>query len=141
MKAFSGMKITEVSSLQKHSIKMLSLMEKFENLQAGLENEMYIDVIFHSLIPSYGSFVVNFNMNGLSKSIHKLINILIQFETMTKKTKLIVMLAEVSKLKPRGKMAECGRRKKGMAKAAASALSRHVAEVAVGKEKGKGVQG
>ncbi|KAL0434189.1 UNVERIFIED_CONTAM: hypothetical protein Slati_2753200 [Sesamum latifolium] len=53
-----------------------SLVEKLEDLKAGLNNDTYIDVILQSLPPSYDPFIVNYNMNGLEKSIHELINML-----------------------------------------------------------------
>ncbi|KAL0285562.1 UNVERIFIED_CONTAM: Retrovirus-related Pol polyprotein from transposon RE2 [Sesamum radiatum] len=46
---------------------MLSLVEKLEDLKAGLNNDTYIDVILQSLPPSYDPFIVNYNMNGLEK--------------------------------------------------------------------------
>ncbi|KAL0445464.1 UNVERIFIED_CONTAM: hypothetical protein Slati_2269100, partial [Sesamum latifolium] len=66
-KAFFGTKMTEGSSVQSHGVKMLSLVEKIEDLKAGLENDAYIDVILQSLPPSYDPFIVNYNMNGLDK--------------------------------------------------------------------------
>ncbi|KAL0405354.1 UNVERIFIED_CONTAM: hypothetical protein Slati_3849300 [Sesamum latifolium] len=51
-KAFSGTKMAERSSVQSHGVKMLSLVEKLEDLKAGLENDTYIDVILQSLPPS-----------------------------------------------------------------------------------------
>ncbi|KAL0378659.1 UNVERIFIED_CONTAM: hypothetical protein Sradi_3171400 [Sesamum radiatum] len=44
-KAFFGTKIAEGSSAQSHGVKMLSLVEKLEDLKAGLENDTYTDVI------------------------------------------------------------------------------------------------
>ncbi|KAL0416296.1 UNVERIFIED_CONTAM: hypothetical protein Slati_3461500 [Sesamum latifolium] len=73
-KAFFGTKMAEGSSVQSHGDKMLSLVEKREDLKAGLENDTYIDVILQSLPPSYDPFIVNYNMNGLEKCIHELIN-------------------------------------------------------------------
>ncbi|KAL0420655.1 UNVERIFIED_CONTAM: hypothetical protein Slati_3088400 [Sesamum latifolium] len=58
-KAFFGTKMTEGSSVQSHGVKMLSLVEKLEDLKAGLENDIYIDVILQSLPPSYDPFIVN----------------------------------------------------------------------------------
>ncbi|KAL0434713.1 UNVERIFIED_CONTAM: hypothetical protein Sradi_0179200 [Sesamum radiatum] len=76
-KAFFGTKVAEGSSTQSHGVKMLSLVEKFEDLKDGLENDTYIDMILQSLPPSYDPFIVNYNMNGLEKSIHELINMLV----------------------------------------------------------------
>ncbi|KAL0418993.1 UNVERIFIED_CONTAM: Retrovirus-related Pol polyprotein from transposon TNT 1-94, partial [Sesamum radiatum] len=76
IKEFFRAKMTKGSSVQVHGVKMLSLMEKVEDLKARLENDTYIDVILQSLPPSYDPFIVNFNMNGLEKSINELINML-----------------------------------------------------------------
>ncbi|KAL0405777.1 UNVERIFIED_CONTAM: hypothetical protein Slati_3891600 [Sesamum latifolium] len=67
IKAFFGTKMTEGSSVHSHGVKMLSLLEKLEDLKAGLNNDTYIDVILQSLPPSYDPFIVNYNMNGLEK--------------------------------------------------------------------------
>ncbi|KAL0292754.1 UNVERIFIED_CONTAM: hypothetical protein Sradi_6976100 [Sesamum radiatum] len=83
-KVFFGTKMTEGSSVREHGIKMLSLVEKLEDLQAGLDNDTYIDMILQLLPPSYDPFVVNYNMNGLEKSINELINMLVQYEATTK---------------------------------------------------------
>ncbi|KAL0462671.1 UNVERIFIED_CONTAM: hypothetical protein Slati_0154700 [Sesamum latifolium] len=52
-KAFFGINMAKGSSVQSHGIKMLSLVEKLEDLKAGLNNDTYIDVILQSLPPSY----------------------------------------------------------------------------------------
>ncbi|KAL0454905.1 UNVERIFIED_CONTAM: hypothetical protein Slati_0829700 [Sesamum latifolium] len=72
----------EGSSVQEHGVKMLSLVEKLKDLKADLAKETYIDVILQSLSPSFNSFIVNYNMNGLEKELHELINMLVQYETM-----------------------------------------------------------
>ncbi|KAL0367089.1 UNVERIFIED_CONTAM: hypothetical protein Sradi_3599000 [Sesamum radiatum] len=84
-KPFFGTKLTEGSFTQSHGVKMLCLVEKLKDLKDGLDNDTYIDVNLQSLPPSYDPFVVNYNMNGLEKSIHKLINMLVQYEKMTHK--------------------------------------------------------
>ncbi|KAL0445680.1 UNVERIFIED_CONTAM: hypothetical protein Slati_1695900 [Sesamum latifolium] len=80
---------------------------KAEDLKAGLENDTYIDVILQSLPPSYDSFIVNYNMNGLEKSIHKLINMLVQYEATTHKFEPAVLVGEASTSKAKGKRAGC----------------------------------
>ncbi|KAL0458348.1 UNVERIFIED_CONTAM: hypothetical protein Slati_0462000 [Sesamum latifolium] len=111
--------MTEGSSVQEHGVKMLSLVEKLEDLKAELNNDTYIDVIFQSLPPSYDPFIVNFNMNGLEKSINELINMLVQYEAATKKSAPSVLVGEVSTFKTKGKKAGRWKRKKGKAKAKA----------------------
>ncbi|KAL0282117.1 UNVERIFIED_CONTAM: hypothetical protein Sradi_7271200 [Sesamum radiatum] len=102
--------MTVGSSVREHGIKMLSLVEKLEDLQVGLDNDTYINVILQSLPPSYDPFVINYNMNGLEKSINELINMLIQYEAMTKKFKPSVLVGEASTSKARGPNAGRGRR-------------------------------
>ncbi|KAL0463218.1 UNVERIFIED_CONTAM: Retrovirus-related Pol polyprotein from transposon TNT 1-94 [Sesamum latifolium] len=92
IKAFFGTKMAEGSSVQSHRVKMVSLVEKLEDLKARLENDTYIDVILQSLPPSYDPFIVNYNMNGLEKSIHELINMLVQYEAMTHKSEPTVLV-------------------------------------------------
>ncbi|KAL0340207.1 UNVERIFIED_CONTAM: hypothetical protein Sradi_4537500 [Sesamum radiatum] len=114
-----------------------SLMEKLEDHQAGLDNDMYIDVILQSLPLSYDPFVINYNMNGLEKSINELINMLVQYEATTKKSEPSVLVEEASTSKAKGKRARRWKRKKGKAKDGASTLSAPVALVGMGKGKGK----
>ncbi|KAK4382220.1 hypothetical protein Sango_2892900 [Sesamum angolense] len=84
---------------------MLSLVEKLEYLKAGINNDMYIDVILQSLPPSYDPFIVNFNMNGLEKFINELINMLVQDEATIKKFAPSVLVGEAStsKVRERGR--------------------------------------
>ncbi|KAL0434213.1 UNVERIFIED_CONTAM: hypothetical protein Slati_2755600 [Sesamum latifolium] len=109
IKAFFGTKMTEGSSVREHGMKMLFLVEKLEDLQAGLDNDTYIDVILQSLPPSYDPFVVNYNMNGLEKSINELINILVQYEATTKKSEPSVLVEEASTSKAKSKGPDAGR--------------------------------
>ncbi|KAL0444474.1 UNVERIFIED_CONTAM: hypothetical protein Slati_2170100 [Sesamum latifolium] len=88
IKVFFRTKMAEGSSVQSHGVTMLSLVEKLEDLKAGLNHDTYIVVILQSLPPSYDPFIVNYNMNGLEKSIHELINMLVQYEATTHKSEL-----------------------------------------------------
>ncbi|KAL0455619.1 UNVERIFIED_CONTAM: hypothetical protein Slati_0901100 [Sesamum latifolium] len=56
-KAFFGTKMAEGLSVHSHGVKMLSLVEKIEDLKDGLNNDTYIDVILQSFPPSYDSFI------------------------------------------------------------------------------------
>ncbi|KAK4386134.1 hypothetical protein Sango_2484000 [Sesamum angolense] len=55
-------------------------------------------------------------MNGLEKSINELINILVQYEAMTYKSALTVLVGEASISKAKGKRVKCWKRKKGKGK-------------------------
>ncbi|KAK4382714.1 hypothetical protein Sango_2845300 [Sesamum angolense] len=139
-KEFFRAKMTEGSSVQEHGVKMLSLVEKLEDLKAGLENDTYIDVILQSLPLSYNQFIVNFNMNELEKSINELINMLVQYEATIKKSVPSVLIREVSTFKAKGKRDERWKRKKGKGKAktivvAKDAKNSPVAPVGIWQEK------
>ncbi|KAL0448526.1 UNVERIFIED_CONTAM: hypothetical protein Slati_1409000 [Sesamum latifolium] len=51
-KAFFRTKMAEWSSMQSHGVKMLSLVEKLEDLKAELENDTYIDATTHKFEPA-----------------------------------------------------------------------------------------
>ncbi|KAL0315378.1 UNVERIFIED_CONTAM: hypothetical protein Sradi_5416000 [Sesamum radiatum] len=129
--------MTEGSHVQSRGIKMLSLMEKLEDLKVRLDNDTYIDLILQSLPSSYDPFIINCNMNGLEKTIQELINILVQYEAMTHKSVLAVSVGEASTSKAKGKRVERWKRKKGKRKAVTATISTEGAPTAP-KCKGKG---
>ncbi|KAL0401895.1 UNVERIFIED_CONTAM: hypothetical protein Slati_4219400, partial [Sesamum latifolium] len=136
-KAFFGTKMVKGSSVHSHGVKMLSFVEKLEDLKAGLNNDTYIDVILQSLPPSYDSFIVNYNMNGLEKSIHELINMLVQYEATTHRFEPAVLVGEASTSKVKGKGARCWKRKKGKGTAVTATASTGGAPPAAPEGKGQ----
>ncbi|KAL0463158.1 UNVERIFIED_CONTAM: hypothetical protein Slati_0203400 [Sesamum latifolium] len=142
-KAFFGTKMAEGSSVQSHGVKILFLVEKLEDLKAGLENDTYIDVILQSLPSSYDLFIVNYNMNELENFIHELINMLVQYEETTHKFKPAVLVGEASTSKAKGKGARRwkGKKDKGIAvTATASTGGAPAASTGKGKRKVGGSQ-
>ncbi|KAL0285858.1 UNVERIFIED_CONTAM: hypothetical protein Scaly_2807000 [Sesamum calycinum] len=122
-KAFFGIKMVEGSSVHSHDIKMVSLVEKLEDLKVGLDNDTYIDVILQSLPLSYDPFIINLNINGLKQSINELINILVQYMETTHKSIPAVLVGDVSTSKAKGKRAGCWKRNKGKGKTIAATAS------------------
>ncbi|KAK4382239.1 hypothetical protein Sango_2891800 [Sesamum angolense] len=95
MKAFFGERIIEGSPVREDGVMILFLVEKLKDLQAYFEKEeTYVDVILQSLPPSFDQFIVNYNMNGLEKSLHELINILVQYEEMIEKSAPLVLVGD-----------------------------------------------
>ncbi|KAL0455965.1 UNVERIFIED_CONTAM: hypothetical protein Slati_0935700 [Sesamum latifolium] len=138
-KAFLGTKMAKGSSVQSHEVKMLSLVEKLEDLKTGLDNDTYIDVILQSLPPSYDQFIINHNMNRLENPIHELINMLVRYEATTHKFALAILVGEALTSKAKSKRAGRWKRKKGKGKAVAASASAEGAPTApVGMDKGKG---
>ncbi|KAL0394688.1 UNVERIFIED_CONTAM: hypothetical protein Slati_4435000 [Sesamum latifolium] len=79
--AFFGARMNEGLSVREHGVMMLSLVEKLKYLQTDFEKvEKYVDVILQSLPPSFNQFIINYNRNMLEKSLHELINLLVQYE-------------------------------------------------------------
>ncbi|KAL0433692.1 UNVERIFIED_CONTAM: hypothetical protein Slati_2703500 [Sesamum latifolium] len=108
--AFFGTKMVEGSSVQSHGVKMLSLVEKLEDLKVGLENDTYIN----------------------------LINTLVQYEATTHKSDPTVLAGEASTSKAKGKGARSWKRKKGKGTAATTTASTGGAPATpTGKGKGK----
>ncbi|KAL0286911.1 UNVERIFIED_CONTAM: hypothetical protein Sradi_7136700 [Sesamum radiatum] len=120
---------------------MLFLVEKLKDLKTNLKKETYIDVILQSLPPSFDLFIVNYNMNGLDKDLHELINMLVQYEAMIEKSAPSTLVGEASTSKPKGKGARRWRRKKGKTESTTtSAQSAPVAPLGMGKGKRKAVR-
>ncbi|KAL0451187.1 UNVERIFIED_CONTAM: hypothetical protein Slati_1096800 [Sesamum latifolium] len=138
IKAFFRTKMIQESSVHSHGVKMLSLVEKLEDLKAGLNNDTYIDVILQSLPPSYDPFIVNYNMNGLEKSIHELINMLVQYEATTHKSEPAVLVGEASTSKAKGKGARRWKRKKGKGTRSQPLLAPEVLLLLPRRERAKG---
>ncbi|KAL0287855.1 UNVERIFIED_CONTAM: hypothetical protein Sradi_7115900 [Sesamum radiatum] len=124
MKAFFVARMIEGSSVQEHRVMMLSLVEKLKNLQADFEKEeMYVDVVLQSLPPSFDQFIINYNMNGLEKKIHVLINMLIQYEVTIEKSAPSVLVGEASTSKAKGMIFGRHKRKKDEMSSTATSTS------------------
>ncbi|KAL0448674.1 UNVERIFIED_CONTAM: hypothetical protein Slati_1423800 [Sesamum latifolium] len=81
-------------------------------------------------------------MNGLEKSNHELINMLVQYEATTHKSAPTVLVGETSTSKVKGKGVGCWKRKKVKGKAvAATASAQGLPTTLMGKGKGKGKVG
>ncbi|KAL0294990.1 UNVERIFIED_CONTAM: Transposon Ty2-B Gag-Pol polyprotein [Sesamum radiatum] len=141
IKAFFGTKMTEGSSVQSHGVTMLSIVETLEDLKARLNNDTYINVILQSLLPSYDPFIVNYNINRVEKSIHELINMLVQYEATTRKSEPSVLVGEASTSKAKGKGARRWKRKKRKGTAVTATASTGGAPPVAPKGKGKGKVG
>ncbi|KAK4382068.1 hypothetical protein Sango_2907000 [Sesamum angolense] len=111
-KEFFCARMIEGSSVREHGVMMLSPVKKLKDLQAGLEKEIYVDVILQSLPPFYDQFIINYNMNGLEKSFHELVNMLVQYEATIEKSAPSVLVGEASTSKVKTKVAGREKRKK-----------------------------
>ncbi|KAL0445531.1 UNVERIFIED_CONTAM: hypothetical protein Slati_1681000, partial [Sesamum latifolium] len=137
MKAFFDARMIEGSSVREHGVVMLSLVEKLKDLQAdSKEEETYVDMILQSLSPSFGQFIISYNMNELEERLHELINMLVQYKTMIEKSASSVLVGEVSTSKAKGKV-DKKRKKVETSSIVASTLSAPIRPLGWGKEKRK----
>ncbi|KAL0349731.1 UNVERIFIED_CONTAM: hypothetical protein Sradi_4122300 [Sesamum radiatum] len=93
-------------------------------------------MILQSLPTSYDPFVINYNMNGLEKSIRELINMLVQYEAAIQKLGSSVLIGEASTSKANGKRTEHWKGKKG--KGNIVAATARAPSTPVGMSEGKG---
>ena len=66
----------ENSSVSEHILKMSGLHNRLSQLDINLPDEAVIDRILQSLPPSYKSFVMNYNMQGMVKTIPEVFSML-----------------------------------------------------------------
>ncbi|KAK8624643.1 hypothetical protein V6N13_089532 [Hibiscus sabdariffa] len=113
-------KMSEGSPVGAHVIKMMGYIQTLEKLDFALNDELAIDVVLQSLSDSFNQFLLNFNMNEISKTLPQLLGMLRTVEGNMKKcgSKSIVMVHEekgkgkkvakskgIGKTKPKGKEA------------------------------------
>ncbi|KAL0282418.1 UNVERIFIED_CONTAM: hypothetical protein Sradi_7262400 [Sesamum radiatum] len=116
---------------------MLSLVGKLKDLQADFEKvETYVDVILQSLPPSFDQFIINYNMNGLEKSLHELVNMFVQYEAMIENSASSVLVGEASTSKAKGKVSGREKRKKDETSSTTSSTS-SAPVTPLGRSKGK----
>ncbi|KAK8715892.1 hypothetical protein V6N13_043217 [Hibiscus sabdariffa] len=119
-KALFQCKMSEVSPMGAHVIKMMGYIQTLEKLGFALNDELAVDVVLQSLPDSFNQFVLNFNMNEINKTLPQLLGMLRTAESNMKKggSKSILMVREAKgkgkkvakskgtgKTKPKGKEA------------------------------------
>ena len=65
-------KMEENTSVSEHILRMSGYYDHLIQLGVNLSNDSVIDKILQSLPPSYMSFVMNYNMQGMDKTIPEL---------------------------------------------------------------------
>ncbi|KAK9019275.1 hypothetical protein V6N11_053801 [Hibiscus sabdariffa] len=95
-KALFQCKMTEGTPVGAHVIKMMGYVQTLEKLGFPLKNELGTDLILQSLPSSFKPFVLNFNMNEISKTLPQLLGILRTAESDMKKdgSKSILLVRE-----------------------------------------------
>ena len=96
-------KMAKGSPIAPHVIHTMGLIENLEQLGFIMDNDLYIDLIFQSLLESYNQFVMKFHMNGMEKTLTELLGIFKIAKQSIKKEKGIVFLMDSKKKKMRSK--------------------------------------
>ena len=96
---FYSCKMEENSSVSEHILKMSGLHNRLSQLGVNLPDDAVIDRILQSLPPSYKSFVMNFNMQGMEKTIPEVYSMLKSAEVEIKKEHQVLMVNKTTKFK------------------------------------------
>ena len=107
----------ENSSVSEHILKMSRYHNHLTQLGIDLLVESVIDRVLYSLPPSYKSFVMNYNMQGMDKTIPELFAMLKAAEVEIKKEHQVLMVNKTTSFKKKR------RERKGTSRRMASKLS------------------
>jgi hypothetical protein len=92
-------KLAEDSLVSPHVIKMMGYIETLSKLGCEIKVDLAIDVILQLLLASYESFIMNFHMNGMEKTVAELHGMLKTAEDSIKKNPNHVMMVQKEKKK------------------------------------------
>jgi hypothetical protein len=108
-KALFACKLAEGSLVSPHVIKMMGYIETLDKLGCDLKDDLATDVILQSFLVSFETFIINFHMNGMEKTVAELHGMLKTTEDSIKKNPNDMMMVQKEKNKrkcltpPKGK--------------------------------------
>src|SRR3989337_3435705 len=100
---FYSCKMEENSSVSEHILKMSGYHNHLTRLGVNLPVDSVIDRVLQSLPPSYKSFVMNYNMQGMNKAIPELFVMLKAAEVEIKEEHQVLMVNKTTSFKKKGK--------------------------------------
>ena len=100
---FYSCKMEENSSVSEHILKVSGYNNHLIQLGVNLPDDSVIDRVLQSLPPSYKSFVMNYNMQGMDKTIPELFAMLKAAEVEIKKEHQVLMVNKTTSFKEKGK--------------------------------------
>ena len=100
---FYSCKLVENSSLSEHILRMSGYHNHLTHLGVNLPDDSVIDRVLQSLPPSYESFVMNYNMQGMEQTIPELFAMLKVAEVEIKKEHQLLMVKRTTNFKEKGK--------------------------------------
>ena len=65
-------KMKETEPVSGHVLKLKGFIDRLERLGVTIPEELTIDMILYSLPSSYHQFIINYNMNGMTKTVMEL---------------------------------------------------------------------
>jgi hypothetical protein len=113
-KALFMCKLAEDSLVIPHVIKMMDHIETLDKLGCKLKDDLTTDVILQSLSMSYESFIMNFHMNDMEKTVVELHGMLKIVEDSIKKNPNHVMMVQKEKKKRKHRMPPKGKGKENV---------------------------
>ena len=93
----------ENSSVSEHILRMFGYHNHLTQLGVNLPDDSVIDRVLQSLPPSYKSFVMNYNMQGMDKTIPELFAMLKAAEVEIKKDHQVLMVNKTTSFNKKGK--------------------------------------
>jgi hypothetical protein len=95
--ALFACKLAEGGLVSSHVIKTMGYIETLTKLDCEIKDDLATDVIFQSLSTSYESFIMNFHMNGIDKTMVELHGMLKTPDDSIKKNPSHVMMVQKKK--------------------------------------------
>ena len=99
---FYSCKMEENSFISEHILRMSGYHNHLTQLRVNLPNDSVIDRVLQSLPPSYKGFVMNYNMQGMEKTIPELFAMLKAVEVEIKEHQ-VLMVNKTTSFKKKGK--------------------------------------
>src|SRR4051812_27319271 len=100
---FYNCKMEENSSVSEHILRMSGYHNHWTQLGVNLPVDSVIDRVLQSLPPSYKSFVMSYNMQGMDKKIPELFAMLKAAVVEIKKEHQVLMVNKTTSFKKKGK--------------------------------------
>ena len=98
---FYACKMEGKGSVNEHILRMFGYYNHLAELGIELPPEAVTDRVLHSLPPSYKIFVLNYNMQGMNKSVSELFAMLKVAESDIQKEHPVLMVNETTSLNKR----------------------------------------
>src|SRR3954463_15894209 len=101
--AFFLAKMDEHGSVSEHVVKMSGYVQRLNALECQIPDELVVDRVLQSLPPSYKGFVLNYNMQGMTKTPSELFAMLKSAEVEIKKEHAVFMVNKTTDFKKSGR--------------------------------------